>query len=185
MEGPFRMQPRKKRFDTFRKLGKQSVAAVDKNAPPNEVLRAFLDYQGVPWRATKNWSRADLIHGASKRLPVPDPVARMGDRVAALPSPGGLLTPLLVVLFMHFVIAAAGAAGETRMQLLWSLFRGRVRFQTEAANTTPAPAAPPQVGTPINQIGTTSFTPTTSGDYTQIPYVPPSGSTFTPQSWGI
>lgn len=56
------------------------------------------------------------------------------DRVANLPTPGGLLPLFLALLVFLFAIVPVGAGGETRLGLLW-------RVVTHGAGLPPSPAA--------------------------------------------
>lgn len=96
-----------------------------------------------------------------------DRAARLEDRVAQLPTPGGVAPLLLVLIVLVWAIVAVTPQGMTRLMLVWYTVTGRTRLTTSRE--------PGQTGLPL-QYDPTPASP--SGPWGQ-PYAPtPNDQTY-------
>ena len=63
---------------------------------------------------------------------LPNPVQRVADALESLPTPGGLIVLLSILLIFLFAIVPVTSTGKTRLRAFWDVLRGRMTLEDPA-----------------------------------------------------
>lgn len=84
--------------------------------------------------------RTKAVSKAGKTVLDANPIINLHDRIAGLPTPGGLGTLFFVLLTLVFVIVAVNQ-GQTRLSLFWLTLLGRTTLDTTASGDSGTPTS--------------------------------------------